>query len=121
MTGTIGEKLAVDYLIRGGYKILKTNVEYPWGEIDIITRDRDKTLVFVEVKTLNKYGKRNKEGFGLRPEDNLTRSKMDKLRRSCSFFANAHKRLADNGWRIDLISLTICDDYYDVRHLKNVE
>jgi putative endonuclease len=119
-TGTIGEQMAADYLKRGGYKILETNVKYPWGEIDIVAKDHDKTLVFVEVKTLNKRGQKIEEGAGLKPEDNLTRSKMSKLKKSCSFFANNNKRLANNGWRIDLLSLTIYDECCDVRHLKNI-
>lgn len=119
-TGTIGEQMAVSYLRKGGYKILDTNARYPWGEIDIIARDRDKTLVFVEVKTLNKRGQKFADTSGLKPEDNLTRSKMEKLKKTCLFFANNNKKLSDKGWRIDLLSLTMYDECCDVNHFKNI-
>lgn len=119
-TGSLGERLAANYLKRGGYKILGTNFSYPWGEIDIVAKDKDKTLVFVEVKALNKRGQIIVQDSELRPEDNLTELKLIRLKRSCSFFANEHKDLADNGWRIDLVSLTISDKSCDIRHLKSI-
>ena len=49
--GKKGEELAVDYLIKKGYKILETNKHFSrFCEIDIIALDKD-TLVFCEVKT----------------------------------------------------------------------
>jgi putative endonuclease len=48
--GEKGEGLAVKFLKKNGYKIIKRNYKTPLGEIDIIANDRG-TLVFVEVKT----------------------------------------------------------------------
>lgn len=58
--GARGERLAVDHLIKRGYRIVMTNFKVPvgrnskgvavTGEIDIIALDGD-TLCFVEVKT----------------------------------------------------------------------
>jgi len=114
--GTYGEQLAAKYLRENGYKIVRTNVSFPYGEIDIIARDRDKTLVFVEVKAMARYGHIG----GLRPEDNLTRAKLVKLKKSSQFFANQNQALSKNGWRIDLIALTILEKSCDIRHLKNI-
>ena len=50
--GKFGEDLACEYLVKKGYKIIDRNFRKPWGELDIITRAPDKTLVFVEVKTV---------------------------------------------------------------------
>ncbi|GAJ10770.1 unnamed protein product, partial [marine sediment metagenome] len=47
-TGTLGEKLAKDFLKKRGYRILETNYRCPEGEIDIVARYKD-YLVFVEV------------------------------------------------------------------------
>ena len=48
--GTFGEKRAVRYLRRNGYRILKKNFVADTNEIDVIARDKEAT-VFVEVKT----------------------------------------------------------------------
>ena len=48
--GSIGEKLASDYLERIGYSILQRNFRCRYGEIDIIACNSD-YLVFCEVKT----------------------------------------------------------------------
>jgi len=48
--GRWGEEIAVQYLSRLGYQILRRNYRFQRCEIDIIARNGD-TLVFVEVKT----------------------------------------------------------------------
>lgn len=60
LLGALGEKLAVEHLIRHGYRIVVTNFKVPvgrnskgvavTGEIDIIALDGE-TLCFAEVKT----------------------------------------------------------------------
>ena len=55
--GKTGEKLARDYLIKKGYRILEINYRNKVGEIDIIAFDND-VLIFIEVKsrTNTNYG-----------------------------------------------------------------
>lgn len=48
--GGIGEQIAAKFLQDKKYKIIKTNYESKYGEIDIIAKRR-KVTVFVEVKT----------------------------------------------------------------------
>lgn len=48
--GKKGEKLALEYLKKQGYKLLKKNYRTPFGEADILMQDGEET-VFVEVKT----------------------------------------------------------------------
>ncbi len=48
--GKRGEELAVEYLLKKGYRILDRNWRHNAKEIDIIARDKDK-LVIVEVKS----------------------------------------------------------------------
>ena len=48
--GDAGERAAVRYLKRSGYRIICRNFENRFGEIDIIAFDAN-TLVFIEVKT----------------------------------------------------------------------
>ncbi|MDI3542652.1 MAG: putative endonuclease [Candidatus Atribacteria bacterium] len=58
--------------------ILETNFRSPWGEIDIIAKDRD-TWVFLEVKM------RESLKAGL-PEEAVTKEKQNKIRRSALFY-----------------------------------
>ena len=55
--GKIGENKACEYLKNKGYRIIDRNYREKFGEIDIIAVSRDLTLVFVEVKTIDKSGK----------------------------------------------------------------
>jgi Holliday junction resolvase-like predicted endonuclease len=50
--GKLGEDLACEHLIKRGYKIIERNFRKPWGELDIIVKQNNGTLVFVEVKTI---------------------------------------------------------------------
>lgn len=101
-TGSFGEDIAVHYLSNRGFPILSRNVRMKFGEIDIVAKSSNGTLIFIEVKTLTRASM-------LSPEDNLTRAKFKKLSRACSAYANAHPELINNtlGWRIDLIAITL--------------
>jgi len=118
--GIAGERIAVSYLKKKGYKILKTNVRYSWGEIDIVAKDYNNVLVFIEVKSLNQLKETGDQENRLRPEDNLTKFKLFKLKKTCSFFANQNPRLTIKGWRVDLLALTISDKDCDIKHLENI-
>ncbi len=49
--GKIGEDIAGRFLLDNGYEILERNWRFKRAEIDIIAKDTDGILVFVEVKT----------------------------------------------------------------------
>lgn len=51
--GSLGERIAADFLKSKGFSILECNYRKPWGEIDIIAK-RGKCLRFVEVKTVSR-------------------------------------------------------------------
>lgn len=48
-TGSAGEQLAAEHLLRRGFDIVERNFRTRWGELDIIAFDGH-TLVFCEVK-----------------------------------------------------------------------
>ncbi len=48
--GVTGEKIAADFLINKGYKIIEKNYRFKKAEIDIIAQ-KNKVLICVEVKT----------------------------------------------------------------------
>ena len=119
--GKLGENLACEYLVKKGYKIIDCNFRQKWGELDIIAKAPDKTLVFVEVKTLQQAQARQAED-SLQPEDQLTKSKLQKLKRTASLYAGHNSKLIkdDKGWQIDLIALTIKEEKCVIRYYENI-
>lgn len=117
--GQEGEETAVKYLGSKGYGVLFRNKKWKWGEIDIIARSPDKTLVFVEVKTL--YGVMTANNV-LKPEDNLTAAKLRKLQRTARLFAGSYPELIDQkrGWRIDLVAVCLTEREPVIRHYENI-
>lgn len=81
--GRRGEKIAVNFLRKSGYKILFRNFRAKsGGEIDLVCRDRRaKVLVFVEVKTrtTNLFGDPH-EAVTLRQQDSIIRAAKEWLR-----------------------------------------
>jgi putative endonuclease len=81
--GRRGEKIAVAFLRKSGYKLLFRNFRAKCGgEIDLVCRDREaKVLVFVEVKTrtTDLFGHPH-EAVTLRQQDSITRAAKEWLR-----------------------------------------
>ena len=71
-TGFAGEKLAVEWLSKQGFKIREANWRYRHLEVDLIAEKGD-TLHFIEVKT------RRNTKFG-NPEESINRQKMRNLK-----------------------------------------
>ncbi|MDD5547944.1 MAG: YraN family protein [Candidatus Pacebacteria bacterium] len=115
--GQIGEDLACEYIKNRGYKIIERNYKEKWGELDIVAKAPNKTLIFIEVKTLT-----NPNFSGLKPEDNLTSSKLEKLKRTAELYANNNPAIIkDNkGWQIDLITILIPIDVNTDLALKDL-
>lgn len=116
--GQYGEDLAVKHLKNKGYRVLERNYWQPWGEIDIIARRRDGTLVFVEVKTTTDGGR-----AGIKPEDQLTKAKLSKLCRTAQLYAgeNSGKMSDQKGWQIDLVAIEIKGEGEpEIRHYENI-
>lgn len=118
--GNIGEDLACAYLVKKGYKIIVRNYRKKFGEIDIIGRERDGTLVFIEVKALFEGGVGS---TNLSPEDNLTSAKLVKFKKICAAYANRHPDLINDkrGWRMDLLAIKLKNAAIAVAGLKDCE
>ena len=108
-TGVEGEKAAVQYLLKKGYKIIDVNWRYNYKEIDIIARQDDE-MVFVEVKT------RASTAFEL-PKEAVTKKKMKNL----VFAADAYLQIKEIELesRFDIISVLANDGYRIMEHLEN--
>jgi putative endonuclease len=108
--GECGEDLAVDFLVKKGYRILQRNYRYGHGEIDIIAEWKNE-LVFVEVKTrLSKeYGD---------PEDAVTVRKRLTLRNTAEGFM-FENNIADQICRFDVIAIEYDRGQPVIRHLED--
>ncbi|MDP2704300.1 MAG: YraN family protein [bacterium] len=121
-TGKRGEDIACEYLKKRGYKILERNVREKWGELDIVVRAKDKTLVFVEVKTMRPFAP-----GGLQPEDQMTYAKRRKFERTASLYAGSYKNknliYDKKGWRLDVVAIVLVGEgrgSHDIRHYENI-
>jgi putative endonuclease len=116
--GQLGEKIAAEYLNKKGYKILTTNFKNAYGrrlgEIDIIA-ERNKEIVFVEVKTREslKYQK-------TLPEENITPKKLHRLNKIAHFYIRS-KNLWGVPYRFDAISVWIDEEKKaKIKHLESI-
>ena len=70
--GNFGERAAVKFLKRNGYRVLKVNYISDGSEIDIIAK-KNKVLAFIEVKSRNI---KSVDAMGLRPASAVTPEKQ---------------------------------------------
>ena len=110
-TGTLGERIAGEFLGKNGYDILETNYRCPQGEIDIIAKQQD-TLVFIEVRT------KQSRGFGS-PEESITPVKKERLRALAAQYGQEHENLP-SAWRIDVVAIQM-EESGRVRRIEIIE
>lgn len=108
-TGKEGEKAAVAYLVKKGYRIIETNWRYNYKEIDIIAKDGDE-MVFVEVKT------RATTAFEL-PKEAVTKKKMKHLVYAADVYLQMKE--IDLESRFDIISVLANEGYKIMEHLED--
>lgn len=108
--GYLAENLATDALKKKGYRILESNFQNRYGEIDIIAKDKD-ILVFVEVKA--------KKGmdFGS-PEEMINARKLKKVRNMAAVYMKGQNLPC----RIDIVAIVLSAENTLVRltHYENV-
>ena len=110
--GAKGEKLAVKFLKRKGYKIVQRNYTCKLGEIDIVAR-QDGTVIFVEVKT------RRTQEFGP-PQSAITAAKKKQISRVALWYVK-EKKFMDQSCRFDVIGITFSPESRKprVEHIEN--
>ena len=93
--GTLGEKLALNYLKEKGYEVLEKNYRYLKAEVDLIAKHTD-VIVFVEVKarTTNYFGE---------PELAVTTAKQKLLIEAADYYASSNE--LQNEIRFDVIAI----------------
>lgn len=109
----LGENYAVELLKKKGYRIVERNFRKRYGEIDIIAV-KNKTLVFVEVKT------RKSSRFGT-PLEAITQRKIHELINTAQFYKLIHQELPES-MRIDAISVSLNsqNEIDRIEHVENI-
>ncbi len=99
--GRLGEQLAVEHLIRRGFRIVERNYRTRWGELDIVAFD-GRTLAFCEVKT------RRLTAPGRSPLESVHTLKRSKVRKMAgSWLIERTDRPYANAVRFDAIGVTL--------------
>lgn len=109
--GNIGEQIAVEYLEKQNYKVLKRNFYCKQGEIDIIAKDKQE-IVFIEVKT------RRNINFG-KPAEAVNEVKQKHMYKSAKYFLYKTKSL-NNFIRFDVIEILVKNGKFNVNHIKQI-
>jgi len=109
--GRKGEEVAVDFLKKQGYRIIKRNYRCRAGEIDIVVKEGS-SLVFVEVKS------RRSTHFGL-PEEAVSYEKRRHLTRVALGYLT-HHRIKETKCRFDVVSVLMNENgVKEIRLIKN--
>lgn len=108
--GRRGEKEAIAFLEKSGYKVIESNYRTKLGEIDIIASEKN-TLCFIEVKT------RSSLKFGL-PAESVSGFKQKQISKAALSFLK-QKNLLDRKARIDIVSVTYLEGLAKFDLIKN--
>lgn len=111
LTGNNGETIACEFLKKLKYEIIERNFRITGGEIDIVAKDPNGDLVFVEVKT------RNSHEYG-DPAEAVTPKKIGFLVRSAQFYLNKYD-LFKHPYRLDAITVDFLNGQ-KIEHFKNI-
>lgn len=106
--GTLGERYAIDFLEKKGYRILHQNWRVGHKELDIVALHSGE-IIFVEVKT------RRTDQYG-NPEDFVDDKKIRRIISAADAYMRYHNFSAPV--RFDIISVLIQRDKVDIRHIE---
>lgn len=95
--GKLGENLAVRFLIKNGYRLLRRNFYSRYGEIDIIAEKGD-LIVFVEVKY-------RKSGRHSAPALAVNLKKQEKIKKTALCYIGEND-ISGKDFRFDIIEIS---------------
>lgn len=106
-TGSTGEQLAAQHLLRRGFDIVERNFRTRWGELDIIAFD-GRTLVFCEVKCRRLPGAVARAGASVDPFESVHPAKRAQVRRMAArWLVERRDRPRAQDLRFDAIGVTL--------------
>lgn len=100
--GRLGERLALEFLIERGYKILEINYRNLFGEVDVVGKIKG-VVVFVEIKT------RSTSSLGP-PFISVTPLKQRHIIKTALLYLKMRDLIHSN-WRVDVVSVKLNSDY----------
>lgn len=108
--GRQGEQDALDFLIdQKGYSFIDRNFRTRWGELDLILKDPEGTLVFVEVKA-------RVESSAGDPLEHIDGQKLQHLRLAIQLYLFL-QGWSDRSCRLDAIGVEYARDTHDENRL----
>lgn len=107
--GKKGEQLAVDFLLKTGYKIIERNYRFDKAEVDIIAQQKD-ILAIIEVKT------RSTTDFG-NPQDFVKPKQIQRLVKAVDEYVTVNA--LDVEVRFDIIAIVKKGQGFKIEHLEN--
>lgn len=112
--GNFGERVAVAHLEAKGYGIIERNFRVPEAEIDIVARDSDDVIVFIEVRT-------RRGGATGMAELSVDTRKQRQLLRAVERYVDEHPEHAEAPLRIDVITVELRADgtFRELSHLED--
>jgi putative endonuclease len=111
LLGARGEELAAAFLEKKRFKILVKNYRCRYGEVDIIARDPDKCLCFIEVKT------RSSRSHGT-PQEAVNLRKQAQIGKVALEFIQRYK-LENKPARFDVAAVTLLPAGHTVELIQN--
>lgn len=117
--GKAGEKFAADFYRVRGAQVIAANVHYRVGELDLVVREPDGTIVFCEVKT------RATRNFGV--AEAVTPRKLSRLRKAAAQWLSSARSEAKalNKIRFDVLGLVATGaksgEAFEVEYFQGVD
>ncbi len=118
--GKLGERLALQFLVKKDYSLVARNYQGHWGELDLIMK-KDQRFIFIEVKT------RKNPNFGS-GEEAVDHFKKRKLLRAIHQFMENNKVAnmpikspPEQEWQLDLVAIDFIGfNLAKIRHFENI-
>jgi putative endonuclease len=117
--GKNGEDIAVHFLRNKGFSIRERNFRKKCGEIDIIAQ-KDKTIHFIEVKTITGLISSRKDSY--EPEEKVNFQKKKRLARVIELYLY-EKNEEESDFFIDVCAIIIekGGEKYSIKFIEDVE
>lgn len=107
--GKVGEQIAVNFLLKKGYKILERNYYFKKIEVDIIAQ-KNNTLAVIEVKT------RSSAYYG-NPQDFVKPAQIKRIVTAIDYYIQENN--IDLEIQFDIIAILKTKNNHVIKHLEN--